>query len=170
MKLPRFGRQSSRSAKPTVTRQQALRIYPVRNPGLKWRLDEQGLVRTTLVRRRDLWGKLIGGILSTPDARDLQLDEVGSFVWMHCDGEHTLNNIVERMMERYKLGRREVEASLNEFMRMLARRGMIVVGVPKDLIAEMDPEVIKEMGLIDLDTLKEKPPATEAEGPEREES
>ncbi|NLO72908.1 MAG: PqqD family protein [candidate division WS1 bacterium] len=164
MRLPRFGHKPSQAARPAVTRQQALRIYPVRNPGLKWKLDEQGLVRATLVRRRDLWGKLIGGILSTPDARDLQLDEIGSFVWMHCDGEHTLNDIVESMMEKYKLGRREVEASLNEFLRMLAKRGMIVVGVPKALIEEMDSEVVKGMGLIDLETLQ-KPPAEETDDP-----
>jgi len=37
-------------------------------------------------------------------SRQLQLDEVGSFVWQLCDGEHSMNDLVETMMAKYKLG------------------------------------------------------------------
>ena len=149
--------------KPTVTRAQALRIFPVRNPGLEWEEDEEGLVRATMVRRTDLWGRLVASALSTPETRQLQLDEVGSFVWQLCDGEHSMNDLVETMMAKYKLGRREVEASLNEFMKMLAKRGMVAVAVPKDLIAEMDPATVQAMGLTEL-AATEKPSTDSAEG------
>jgi hypothetical protein len=107
---------------------------------------------------------MLGMLLSTPDSRQLQLDEVGTFVWLLCDGEHTMDAIAQAMVEKYKLGRREVEVSLNEFMKMLAKRGMIVVAVPESVVEELGPEVAKSLGLTKQDVLKQKPPAEEIEG------
>lgn len=141
-------------AKPTVTRQQALQVYPVRNPGLEWTLDDEGNVRAKLVRKQDLKTRLVAGLMNVPESRELRLDEVGSFVWQLCDGEHALSDIVEAMMEHYKLGRREVEVSLNEFLRMLAKRGMVVVAVPRAVVETMDPAVVRAMGIAERETLE----------------
>ena len=152
--------------KPTVTRQQALQIYPIRNPGLEWEEDEEGIARAKLVRKNDLKTRLVAGLMNVPESRELRLDEVGSFVWQLCDGEHALNDIVEAMMEKYKLGRREVEVSLNEFMRMLAKRGLIVVAVPRAVVEGMDPAVVKSLGLTELEVLEdrqEEPPEANPE-------
>ena len=145
--------------KPAVTRQQALQIYPIRNPGLEWVEDEEGDVHAKLVRKDDLKTRMVAGLMNVPESRELRLDEVGSFVWSLCDGEHTLNDLVEAMMERHKLGRREVEVSLNEFMRMLAKRGMIAVAVPRAVVEGMDPAAVKSLGLTELEVLEDRPDA-----------
>ncbi len=141
--------------KPAVTRQQALQIYPIRNPGLEWEEDEEGNVRATLVRKNDLKMRVVAGLMNVPESRELRLDEVGSFVWNLCDGEHALNDIVEAMMAKYKLGRREVEVSLNEFMRMLAKRGLVAVAVPRAVVEGMDPAIAKSLGLEQVEVLED---------------
>jgi len=169
MKIPGAGDLFAKKAPPpAVTRAQALQVYPVRNPSLEWELDEEGLVRAKLVRSQDLKTRVVAGLLSLPDARGLKLDEVGSFVWSLCDGEHTLGDIVETMMEKYKLGWREVEVSLNDFMRTLGKRGMIAVAVPQEVAESMDPQVAKALGLSELEILKDKPPTDAAEGESQE--
>jgi hypothetical protein len=51
------------------------------------------------------------------------LDEVGSFVWNLCDGEHPVSALVEALVERYKLGKREAEVSLTTYLKQLGKRG-----------------------------------------------
>jgi hypothetical protein len=135
---------------PRVTRQDAMRVYPTRNPGLEWELDEEGVVTATLKRPRDLRNRVVGAFLMLPESRQLKLDEVGTFIWNLCDGQHTVADLVAAMAEKYKLSRREVEVSLTEFLRMLAKRGMIVVAVPPDLLANLDPEIVKALGVVEV--------------------
>ena len=137
-----------KSPPPGITRQDAMRVYPTRNPNLEWVLDEEGVVTATLKRPKDLRNRVIGGFLMLPEARSLKLDEVGTFVWNLCDGKHTVADLVGAMAEKYKLSRREVEVSLTEFLRMLAKRGMIVVAVPEDIVAHLDPEIVKSLGVV----------------------
>ena len=137
---------------PRISRQDALRVYPTRNPNLEWEMDqEEGVVAARLKRPHDLRSRVVGGFLMLPDARTLKLDEVGTFVWDLCDGKHTVADIVGKMAEQYKLSRREVEVSLTEFLRMLAKRGMIVVAVPQDIVDTLDPETAKTLGIVTLE-------------------
>lgn len=133
--------------RPRISREDALRVCPMHNPNLEWELDEEGIMTATLRRPRDLRNRLVGSFLMLPESRTLKLDEVGTFVWNLCDGKRTVADLVAAMSERYKLSRREVEVSLTEFLRMLAKRGMIVVAVPEDLVAQLDPETIKALGI-----------------------
>ena len=153
-----------RRAPPTITRRQAQQVRPLRNPQLEWHCNDDGFVVATLTRRAGLRGKMISFFLAVPESRPVVLDEVGTFVWHLCDGEHSVEQIAAELSREYKLSHREVEVSLNEFMRLLAKRGMIAVAVPKEVVAEMDPEVVKSLGLTELEVLKEKPSAEEAEG------
>jgi hypothetical protein len=136
--------------RPAISRQDALRVYPTRNPNLQWELDSEGVVSATLTRPRDLRNRVVGGFLMLPESKQLKLDEVGTFVWNLCDGEHTVADIVGEMAEQYKLSRREVEVSLTEFLRMLAKRGMIVVAVPQDLVEALDPATAKALGIVEI--------------------
>ena len=138
------------AARPSITRQDALRVYPTRNPSLEWELDEEGVVSANLKRPQDLRNRVVGGFLMLPESKRLKLDEVGTFVWDLCDGKHTVADIVAAMAEQYKLSRREVEVSLTEFLRMLAKRGMIVVAVPQDIVDTLDPETAKALGIVEI--------------------
>ena len=133
---------------PGISREDVRRIFPTRNPDLEWEVDEEGAVTATLKRAHDLRNRIVGSVLMLPESRQLKLDEVGTFVWELCDGKHTVADLVDAMVEKYKLGRREVELSLTEFLRMLAKRGMIVVAVPEDLVATLDPKTARALGIV----------------------
>ncbi len=152
---------------PSITRQDALRVYPMRNPSLQWEPDEEGAVTATLTRPRDLKNRVVGTFLMLPESKQLKLDEVGTFVWNLCDGKHTVADMVAAMAEQYKLSRREVEVSLTEFLRMLAKRGMIVVAVPQDIVDTLDPGTAKALGIVEIKTVEETEEEGERESDER---
>ena len=122
---------------PQISREQAMRALPVRNPSLEWRENEDGGIVVTLPRRADLTGKLLAWVFFVPESKPISLDDVGTFVWTRCDGERSLRDIVTELCSEYKMGRRETELSLIEYMKMLGKRGMVGFAVPKDLIEEI---------------------------------
>jgi hypothetical protein len=116
-----------------LTRDQAMQAWPVRNPGLTTHVSDDGIVTVELPRRKDWMGGVLGFLFSVPASKPVQLDEIGSFVYDRCDGERTVNDIVDDMMAEYKLNRREVEVSLTKFLQTLAQRGIIAFAVPQEI-------------------------------------
>jgi len=117
---------------PSLTRRQALSAFPVRNPELQWReLESEEVVVTVKSPSRLSW-RLISWLFYLPATRTITLDEVGSFVWRLCDGEHSVSAMVKALCARYKLGKREAEVSLTTYLRDLGRRGLIAFAVPED--------------------------------------
>lgn len=118
--------------KPQLTRDQAFEARPVRNPSLKWRVNDEECVEVIIPRRQDRAGRVMGWVFAVPESRPVLLDEVGTFIWNLCDGENTVADLIQALCDEYKLGRREVEVSLTEYLRMLGKRGMIAFLLPKD--------------------------------------
>ena len=131
--------------KPALSQQEALEVRPLRNPSLQWEHNEEGNVVIALPRRRDWKGRLLASFFAVPESRPVVLDEVGSFVWQRCDGNHSVNELVGSLCQEYKLNAKEVRVSLIEYMRMLAKRGMIAVAVPEELIDKLDEATRKEL-------------------------
>ena len=59
------------------------------------------------------------------------LDEVGSTVWVMCDGHNAIGNIVKALSNKYKLTHKEAETSLLAFFRKLGKRGIVGFAVQK---------------------------------------
>lgn len=116
-----------------LTRDQAMAAWPIRNPALKWRSNDEGQVAVDLPRRKDWIGGMLGFLFMVPETKPVVLDEVGSFVWNLCDGERTVNDLVTALCQEYKLNRREAEASLTQFLQMLGKRGMVAFAVPREV-------------------------------------
>ena len=147
-----------RRREPPITRRQALQVRPLRNPQLEWEYNEEGSVVATLTRRAGLRGRLITFFLAVPESRPIVLDEVGTFVWDMCDGEHSVEQLVQALAEKYKLSQREVEISLNEYLRMLGKRGMIAIAVPKEITDELSEAAQRALGLQEIVAEEEEPP------------
>ena len=126
--------------KPKLSRDQALAARPIRPPALKWTELDSGEVRSVLPRRKDAAGKLLSVLFYIPKSRPVNLDVVGSRVWSLCDGEHTVEDMVEALTEEHKLHRREAEVSLTEFLKMLGKRNMVGFVVPKEFLEKDEEE------------------------------
>ncbi len=121
---------------PKLTRDQAMSARPVRNPSLQWKENDDGNVVVILPRRDDIAGKLLGWLFMVPQQKPLELDELGTTVWMACDGLNDVGDVVEILAKKYKLNKREVEVSLTEFLRTLGKRGMIGFMVDRAIAEE----------------------------------
>ena len=68
-----------------------LERIPVRPSGLKWSVDEKGMV-TLEVENTGFFNRMAQTFLHKPRISYIHLDEIGSFVWPLIDGEM---NIIE---------------------------------------------------------------------------
>ncbi len=150
-----------RQPSPQITRRQALAIKPLHNPNLEWKYNEEGHVVAMLPRKGGPTGKLVNFFLTVPEERPVILDEVGSFVWKMCDGERSVEQISKALSDEYKLTPREVEVSLNEYLRMLAKRGMILVAVPQEIVDQLDESTKRTLGVTKVQEITEQQATTE---------
>jgi len=120
--------------KPKLTREQSLSALPVRNTLITYHRSEAGETELIIPRRSDWLGKLMAFAFFVPSERKIILESIGSDVWELCDGEHSVNQIVDALIEKHKLNRREAETSLTEYLRKLGKRRLIAFAIPKDIL------------------------------------
>ncbi len=102
-----------------------LRLYPLRNSMVRSEQKDDGVyILIVPLPPRGLFGWL-SRIFKLPREHRIELDEIGSVVWALCDGRHSVETIVQQLVQQFKLERREVEYSLFVFLNTLARRGFI---------------------------------------------
>lgn len=135
-----YDKVKAKFRKPKLTRKQALLARPVRNPALQWEQLDNGEVRIILPRRDDRIGKVLSVLFYVPKSRPVSLDMVGASVWQLCDGEHTVEDIVEALRDEHRLHRREAEVSLTEFLKTLGKRHMVAFIVPTEFLKGEDAE------------------------------
>ena len=94
--------------------QRLLSVYPMRNR-VKWkhRDDHVMLVYPKNFSKFETWmHKRIGG----PDMIRRPLDEVGSKIWLMCDGKHTIQEMCTELDEQYH---EEIEPVLDRVWKFL---------------------------------------------------
>ena len=113
------------------SRDDVMKSHPVRNSLVKWEKSENGEVSLVVPQKETLWVKVVSKIFMLPRSRVVVLDEVGSSVWVMCDGHNTIDTIVRALSNKYKLTRKEAETSLLAYFRKLGKRGIVGFAVPK---------------------------------------
>lgn len=100
-----------------------LNTYPVRNR-VKWLKKEE---RVVLIYPKDFtkfesWlQKRIGG----PEVIKRPLDEIGSMIWIMCDGKHTVNDICTELDARYHEDVEPVLDNVSKFLEVLLKSNLI---------------------------------------------
>ena len=109
-----------------VGRQEVLRARPMRNPVVSWERNDQGETVLHIPLQK---GRVIGALrwfFPAPDQKQLILDEIGGDMWELCDGTKTIDEIRRHLSQKYRLERREAEASTIEYLRQLSKRRLVV--------------------------------------------
>jgi hypothetical protein len=132
------GRKQKPKRVPRLTREQSLSTLPVRNSLVEFTHTESGETEITIPRRTDVIGKLLAMVFFIPKKHKIVLESIGTDVWDLCDGEHNVDQISDALVKKYKLNRREAEASLTEYLRRLAKRRLIAFAIPKDVLEKKD--------------------------------
>lgn len=128
-----LARVGLRKPQQQLTREQAMEARPVRNPALHWKLNDEDNVVIAIERRNDVPGKALGWLFMVPERRSITLDDVGSLVWINCDGENTVADLVTMLSSHLKVTRRETEVSLTEYLKTLGKRGMVGFMVDREV-------------------------------------
>lgn len=112
---------------PNIDRQAAMALRPARNNLLSWDTRDGGetLITVPVTRAKGRAAGLVLRWLNVAPQRQVELDEVGGFVWGLCDGSNTIDAIVQKTGRHYKMNRREAEISVTAFLQTLHHRNFI---------------------------------------------
>ena len=114
-----------------ISREAMLASKPIRNELVRWERDDNGEVLITLTRQQRWKVNLLAKFFYIPKERRIGLDEIGSEVWEMCDGKHSLDRMIRRLADKYKLNRREAEVALTTYLKQLGKKRLIGFAVPK---------------------------------------
>lgn len=122
--------------RPKVSRAQVLGARPIRNPVVDWeraklREEQPEIVLLRVPRRADRWGNTVARLFKLPSHRKIELDEMGSDVWEMCDGTLTVDALTRAVCAKFHLNRRQGEASVTAYLRMLAERRLLALKTGK---------------------------------------
>ena len=117
---------SRRHQKP-VDRKRSLAGVPVLNEGVRCADNGPDRVKVTVRIRRG--HGFLARFQPPVMERNVELDELGTFVLRQIDGERTASEIIDVFRERYGVNRREAELSCVAFLKSLLSRQVISIGV-----------------------------------------
>lgn len=61
------------------------------------------------------------------DKKTIRLDRLGMEVWYACNGQRTMEQIIERFSKKYQISFHEARVSVVQFMRMLTQNSLIAI-------------------------------------------
>jgi hypothetical protein len=111
-----------------MTRQQQLASKPLRLVAADLLDAENGGGRLQVPMRQRAWS---GWLLRLPkDAtKTFEFDALGKFVWQHCDGKTSVQQIARKLARTYNVSEREAQVSTEKFLMMLATKGLVGAAV-----------------------------------------
>ena len=109
---------------------QQLSSVPVRNTGVEVSKSEDGKALVIRVRLTyPLWLRGLKPVLKLRDHRRFELDSLGSRIYESIDGKRTFEELIDAFAEEHKLTFFEARALLAQYIRMLMRKGLVVIAV-----------------------------------------
>jgi hypothetical protein len=115
----------------SLNRTESLACIPQLLPGIEWQQTEKGeIVIQYPLSIKPFFLQIARRFKKEPQTRltkKLQLDTLGSSVWLMIDGESDVKTIIEKFADESGLSRQEAEQSITTFFLQLGRRGLIAL-------------------------------------------
>lgn len=111
-----------------------LSALPHQNPEMQLQRLGNGVLATIPLVRPKWLVPPLSWILPFSNCRRVELDAAGTAVLNLCNGERTVEQIIETFARDNKLSFREGQLAVTQFLRELVRRGMVV------LVGTLGPE------------------------------
>ncbi len=116
---------------PTPSRSQALQCIPKQNDTIRWEeLDNGDILFTYPLPLSSFFLALHRRFAKNQNnvpTKKLQLDQMGSFVWMQIDGEKTVKEIILIFSKHHNITVQEAEHAVTAFLKMLGLRELIAL-------------------------------------------
>ena len=124
--LTGFGRKET-VVHPSVNVMEALQSIPALNPNVTFEEDRDGrtVVCVPVQRRKGFWGRFQMPV----STHRIRLDEIGAFVVSQINGERTVQELIDAFAGKYRVGGREAKLCMADFLKSLAGRNVISIGI-----------------------------------------
>ncbi|PNU19905.1 pyrroloquinoline quinone biosynthesis peptide chaperone PqqD [Geothermobacter hydrogeniphilus] len=101
---------------------------PQRNTAIVWR-HEAGRERELLAAQQQGEDISEGGtVILVHQGTMHQLNLLGGEIWLRCDGERSLEQIINELAGEYEVDRGELEQDVRDFVADLEQRGWLIDG------------------------------------------
>jgi len=136
MKLSRLFKREVKAPpeEPGLTRTESLACVPQRSPSVNWDEEEpHEVIIEYPLSIKPFFISLAKKFNKGEEQRltkKLQLDSIGSRVWLMLDGETDVKTIIKDIAHPAGLTLQEAEISVTTFLRELGRRGLILIKSP----------------------------------------
>ena len=122
-----FGKREKQVVHPAVNVSEALQSIPALNPNVTFEEDRDGrtVVCVPVQRRKGFWGRFQMPV----STHRIRLDEIGAFVVSQIDGERTVQELIDAFAGKYRVGSREEKLCMADFLKSLAGRNVISIGI-----------------------------------------
>ena len=123
-----FGkREKQQVVHPAVNASEALQSIPALNPDVSFEEDRDGrtVVCVPVHRRPGFWGRFQMPV----STHRIRLDEIGAFVVSQINGERTVQELIDAFAGKYRVGAREAKLCMADFLKSLAGRNVISIGI-----------------------------------------
>jgi len=105
-----------------------LRARMVRNAAAQVARESDGTIAVMVSAERPRWMvPPLRWMVPFKPQRTLRLDKLGSRVWDLCDGQCTVEDIIDRFAARHELTFHEARVSVTSYLKELIARGALVV-------------------------------------------
>ena len=124
--LTGFGKKET-VVHPSVNVMEALQSIPALNPNVTFEEDRDGrtVVCVPVQRRKGFWGRFQMPV----STHRIRLDEIGAFVVSQINGERTVQELIDAFAGKYRVNDREAKLCMADFLKSLAGRNVISIGI-----------------------------------------
>jgi hypothetical protein len=109
--------------------EQLLDAIPTANAAVRVERQGESVVLFVPIRRRFWMGPPFSWLLPFRQEKGFALDALGAEVFSACDGERTLERIIEDFAEHHRLRFHEARLAVTQFLRTLSERNLVALVV-----------------------------------------
>lgn len=118
---------------------EVLDLVPLQNTSVRAEARGNAVVLWVPLNKRWWMRGPLSWLLPFRREKGVELDALGREVWNVCDGERTLEQIVEEFAQRHKLGFHEARLSVQSFVALLLERNLIVLTQTTGAVGGAEP-------------------------------
>lgn len=118
------------SVQPTqvVSWKKMLEARPVRNVAADFQSSEEGEVSIQVSKRKPVFLIPPFSWFIRPNLKHtVRLDKIGTQIWKLCDGQRTVEDVIDEFSKIYKLSFHEARVSVTGYIKLLIQRGVIAI-------------------------------------------
>ncbi|UCE12984.1 MAG: PqqD family protein [Candidatus Heimdallarchaeota archaeon] len=135
-----------------VSKGEFLKLRPIINPNVYQKKKTDGDLLLELDIRELKRKSLLRRMFPSPDTKKILLDKLGMEVFLLCDGEHKVKDIIKIFQEKYRLTPTETELSVQKYLMSLTERHLVGFLIPEKITAKMKITTKETIDKVILDT------------------